>query len=71
VLASLWNFIYRHAKEYNEERAWTKAVQMVFGHTRWDDLPDTEGDPLDPGWVKVDELMAEYRAVQEQKDQAS
>jgi hypothetical protein len=60
--AQLWNFILDRARDYNEENAWTNAVTEVFGHTRFDELPDTEADPPDPGWTRVEEIVAKYCA---------
>ena len=57
----LYNFIFARARDRNEERAWTNAVIEVFGHNNYDLLPDTEADPPDPRWLKVDAIMEEYR----------
>ena len=65
----LYNFIFRVARQHNEERAWTNAVVEVFGHKDWDALPDTEADPPDPGWLKVDAIMEEYHLNREQREE--
>lgn len=68
----LYNFIFQRARDRNDERAWTDAVIDVFGHTRFEELPDTEADPQDPGWLKVDAIMDEYttnRDTREQKEE--
>ena len=66
--AQLYNFIFRRVRDRNDERAWTNVVHEVFGHTNFDDLPDTEADPPDPGWLKVDAIMEEYHANREQRE---
>jgi hypothetical protein len=48
-----WNFIFRRARDRNEEDAWDNAVYEVFGHTDLDLLPDTEADPPRPQWLKA------------------
>jgi hypothetical protein len=60
--AQLWNFIRDRARDYNEEQVWSNAVREVFGHDNWDLLPDTEAEPVDPGWLRVEEIVAEYCA---------
>lgn len=52
-----------------DERAWTNAVLEVFGHNDYDLLPDTEADPPDPGWLKVDAIMEEYHAAEKKRDE--
>ena len=65
----LYNFIFRTARDRNEEDAWTGAVYEVFGHMDLDLLPDTEADPPDPGWLKVDAIMEEYRVNRGQREE--
>jgi hypothetical protein len=43
-------------------------VIEVFGHDDVERLPDTEADPPDPGWVKVDAMMDEYHARMKRED---
>jgi len=65
----LYNFIFQRARDRNDERAWTNAVIEVFGHMNWDALPDTEADPPDAGWLKVDEIMEEYHVAEKKRDE--
>jgi hypothetical protein len=64
----LWNLVFREARDFNEERAFDNAVVEVFGTSDWDLLPDTEADPLDPGWDKVEAITDEYRLQRDIKE---
>jgi hypothetical protein len=65
----LYNFIFQRARDRNDENSWTDAVIEVFGHTRFEELPDTESDPPDPGWLKVDAIMEEYHVAERKRDE--
>lgn len=65
----IYNFIFRRARDRNDERAWSNAVLEVFGHMNLDELPDTEADPPDRGWLKVDAMMDEYRVNRDQREE--
>lgn len=65
----LYNFIFQRARDRNDENAWTDAVHEVFGHTNMEALPDTEADPPDPGWLKVDAIMDQYRVKRDQREE--
>lgn len=70
IEAWLWNLIiFRAARDYNEENAWTNAVTEVFGHNDYDLLPDTEAEPVDPGWLRVEEIHAAHCAKLDKQDE--